>query len=636
MLQQRHKGAGSGRTRYGVLPQEAVCTENLTPWLKLLPCRDRAGLAALLAGPNLYGARFLSQGLEVRVTTPPRDQHEGEAGGVGVGVGGGGGGEERGGVGGGGGGGEAEGAEGGGGGGGGQATSGSGAEERERSTIQLSQTLLLVLSPSDGGHGEATRGGGQGGAGKSARWQPDWQLSALFGGGAGPEGAKAAGRGVQGPCPLAASSHVYMEVEPALLQLVRWAGAGEAGCKAPRGGDSSDTGRVRTVLGEGSAGAVDGGIRDGGQGGGVSLSENALYVLSPSPDATFTLPSSAAAPAAEIVSSFPDPLAPGTAAPGSKGDGATQGDALSWAAVRSSFLDYDLRRHAAQGRPLDVQLRWLQPATWQPTLRYPLEVHMAITGNGGGEHASILLTLQQVGGHSHSVAHGDQSGTMTATDAQPSSRDVHLLLVIPWYLRVYLHTLECSVDGGQPAPLLSSDTLLWHRLHPARDREAALLLELRLRLLASAGLVAITIDAEKAFLQYSEHPPDAHHGFPIPSAMATYSLYGGCLPGGPGLVHGSGVRVRDLSGRRAAQDQISNETRMASWTAGGAVSSRPLFAWNQRGGLTQLYSEGTLVHLATPDFSMPYNVITLTSTVLALLLGSLLNILLRRRNKETA
>eukprot|EP00899_Mesostigma_viride_P012047 jgi/Mesvir1/20843/Mv07936-RA.1 len=419
MLQQRHKGAGSGRTRYGVLPQEAVCTENLTPWLKLLPCRDRAGLAALLAGPNLYGARFLSQGLEVRVTTPPRDQHE-------------------------------------------------------------------------------------------------------------------------------------------------------------------------------------------------------------------------AAPAAEIVSSFPDPLAPGTAAPGSKGDGATQGDALSWAAVRSSFLDYDLRRHAAQGRPLDVQLRWLQPATWQPTLRYPLEVHMAITGNGGGEHASILLTLQQVGGHSHSVAHGDQSGTMTATDAQPSSRDVHLLLVIPWYLRVYLHTLECSVDGGQPAPLLSSDTLLWHRLHPARDREAALLLELRLRLLASAGLVAITIDAEKAFLQYSEHPPDAHHGFPIPSAMATYSLYGGCLPGGPGLVHGSGVRVRDLSGRRAAQDQISNETRMASWTAGGAVSSRPLFAWNQRGGLTQLYSEGTLVHLATPDFSMPYNVITLTSTVLALLLGSLLNILLRRRNKETA
>ncbi len=32
-----------------VLPREAVCTENLTPWLKLLPCRDAAGLASLLA-----------------------------------------------------------------------------------------------------------------------------------------------------------------------------------------------------------------------------------------------------------------------------------------------------------------------------------------------------------------------------------------------------------------------------------------------------------------------------------------------------------------------------------------------------------------------------------------------------------
>jgi hypothetical protein len=30
------------------LPQEAVCTENLTPWLKLLPCQDAAGLASLL------------------------------------------------------------------------------------------------------------------------------------------------------------------------------------------------------------------------------------------------------------------------------------------------------------------------------------------------------------------------------------------------------------------------------------------------------------------------------------------------------------------------------------------------------------------------------------------------------------
>jgi phosphatidylinositol glycan class T len=27
--------------RYSILPREAVCTENLTPWIKLLPCRNK-------------------------------------------------------------------------------------------------------------------------------------------------------------------------------------------------------------------------------------------------------------------------------------------------------------------------------------------------------------------------------------------------------------------------------------------------------------------------------------------------------------------------------------------------------------------------------------------------------------------
>lgn len=35
------------------MPREAVCTENLTPWLRLLPCRDVAGLGALLHGPKV-------------------------------------------------------------------------------------------------------------------------------------------------------------------------------------------------------------------------------------------------------------------------------------------------------------------------------------------------------------------------------------------------------------------------------------------------------------------------------------------------------------------------------------------------------------------------------------------------------
>lgn len=46
------------------------------------------------------------------------------------------------------------------------------------------------------------------------------------------------------------------------------------------------------------------------------------------------------------------------------------------------------------------------------------------------------------------------------------------------------------------------------------------------------------------------------------------------------------------------------------------------------------YTEVLLVPLTTPDFSMPYNVITITCTVFALYFGSLLNVLRRRMGEE--
>lgn len=38
----------TGRFRHAALPREVVCTENLTPWMKLLPCGGQTGVASLL------------------------------------------------------------------------------------------------------------------------------------------------------------------------------------------------------------------------------------------------------------------------------------------------------------------------------------------------------------------------------------------------------------------------------------------------------------------------------------------------------------------------------------------------------------------------------------------------------------
>jgi len=51
----------------GVLPREQVCTSNLTPWRKLLPCKGHAGLATLLDGPALFASPFVSIATRFRV-----------------------------------------------------------------------------------------------------------------------------------------------------------------------------------------------------------------------------------------------------------------------------------------------------------------------------------------------------------------------------------------------------------------------------------------------------------------------------------------------------------------------------------------------------------------------------------------
>lgn len=51
---------------YGTLPREVVCTENLTPFLKLLPCKGKAGIASLLDGHKLFDASWQSMAIDVR------------------------------------------------------------------------------------------------------------------------------------------------------------------------------------------------------------------------------------------------------------------------------------------------------------------------------------------------------------------------------------------------------------------------------------------------------------------------------------------------------------------------------------------------------------------------------------------
>lgn len=57
----------------GQLPREAVCTENLTPWSKLLPCSSSAGLARLLNPLKVFDSTFHQFDVNLQYLCDDRD-----------------------------------------------------------------------------------------------------------------------------------------------------------------------------------------------------------------------------------------------------------------------------------------------------------------------------------------------------------------------------------------------------------------------------------------------------------------------------------------------------------------------------------------------------------------------------------
>ncbi|KAF2123941.1 GPI transamidase component GPI16 precursor [Dothidotthia symphoricarpi CBS 119687] len=169
--------------------------------------------------------------------------------------------------------------------------------------------------------------------------------------------------------------------------------------------------------------------------------------------------------------------------------------------------------------------------------------------------------------------HGQERGSTQAIIRNPSTTEaveIVYLESLPWFMKPYLHTLRARIDTTPESPIKET----YYR--PAVDRQRGTHLELRLVIPPSSTLT-LTYDFEKAILRYTEYPPDANRGFDVAPAVIRL------LSPPPGDRKGIYVRTTSL-----------------------------------------------LLPLPTPDFSMPYNVIILTSTVMALGFGNIFNLLVRR------
>lgn len=186
---------------------------------------------------------------------------------------------------------------------------------------------------------------------------------------------------------------------------------------------------------------------------------------------------------------------------------------------------------------------------------------------------------------------GQERGGLTTElrNSGPEPVTAVVLQVVPWYLRLFLHTLSVTTTDGRTLLPAATD------YRPARDRARPHLLELVL-VLPPRSVVSVAIQFERCLLRWVEYPPDANHGFYVPSATVT-------------------ARVRDnrnISVVLSAEDGTMAHSLWGNPASGGQV--------------IHLYTETILVSLPTPDFSMPYNVICLACTVAALAFGPIHNI----------
>jgi phosphatidylinositol glycan class T len=167
------------------------------------------------------------------------------------------------------------------------------------------------------------------------------------------------------------------------------------------------------------------------------------------------------------------------------------------------------------------------------------------------------------------TGHGQERGGVQAVLRNPSATetvDFVYLESLPWFMKPYLHTLRTTLSPSRPGFEPIQD--LFYR--PVLDRARGAHLEAALRLPPNSTLT-LSYDFDKSVLRYTEYPPDANRGFDVAAAVIT--------------IPETGFAIRTTS---------------------------------------------LLLSLPTPDFSMPYNVIILSSTVIALAFGSVFNLLVRR------
>ncbi|XP_055845145.1 GPI transamidase component PIG-T [Episyrphus balteatus] len=184
--------------------------------------------------------------------------------------------------------------------------------------------------------------------------------------------------------------------------------------------------------------------------------------------------------------------------------------------------------------------------------------------------------------HRYILGHGQENGQIVTQITNTHWEPLNILLQenIPWFVPSYLHTLK--VMNGE-TPIKPTEV---HYI-PGVQRERPYHLEIAFRIPAKSS-VQVSFDFDYIFLKWLEYPPDANHGHYLGSAVITTLL-----------PIGRNYTAIPIDGFLFAD--CFNASRSSYFL--------------------QIRTESLILSLPTPDFSMPYNVICLACTGVALAFG---------------
>uniref|UniRef100_A0A1I7Y5F1 GPI transamidase component PIG-T n=1 Tax=Steinernema glaseri TaxID=37863 RepID=A0A1I7Y5F1_9BILA len=164
------------------------------------------------------------------------------------------------------------------------------------------------------------------------------------------------------------------------------------------------------------------------------------------------------------------------------------------------------------------------------------------------------------------------------TNAKDAKLPIQFTHMIPWFLRVYMHTIaiECEPLGEGVQDLNATISNRHYSL--ARDRQKPALIELEINLPAKS-VCLMNVNYDTAFMRAQEFKPDANYGNYVPGAVVSFRSDRSNL-------------VKDAALLKEDSDDV-----------------------------VFVHGEVLLVQMPTPDFSMPFNVLCLVSTVISILYG---------------